>query len=272
MNKKRFFILLVVLLVLIMVFVFNDAQKESTFVSSTVSAPASTVSKVTSTPIPISTSTSKPVTKVASPTMSMSLSDGAIAMSYPSSGYGVAATTSQILVHTNIPPCDAGFDYCIYYYGSAYQGTTFESAGVRIAERSDFAAEAECLGTDPVGWDIAPIIMESSVRPSSTGSMPTYATSVFSPLDAGAAGQLSTGAVYRLWYAGSPGEQAGCYEFETRIGQSDFGNYPPGSIQQFTSADQAVVQAQLASIMQSVTLPDGEQAQFPAVQATASGK
>ena len=49
--------------------------------------------------------------------------------------FGLAVHWDQLLVKSMIPPCDDGFDYCIYYYGDDFAGTNFRSAGVRSTAR-----------------------------------------------------------------------------------------------------------------------------------------
>src|SRR5258708_11997428 len=51
-----------------------------------------------------------------------------------------------------------------------------------------------------------------------------YTTSVFSPIGDAAAGHYASGALYRLYLQDS----STCYEFETRLGQTQFANYPAG--------------------------------------------
>ncbi len=185
-----------------------------------------------------------PVTAPATgnPTLEQTVSDGTITVGYPSD-FGLAKNATQVLVHAYIPPCDENFDYCLYYNGAAYTGTNFESAGVRIAKRADLATASLCLQTLPNGYT-------SGLTPKiTTGS--DYQTSVFSPLGDGATGHYASGALYRLAYGSA------CYEFETRIGETQFANYPAGTIQEFTTADRAAVQAKLDAIATGVTLPGG---------------
>lgn len=189
-------------------------------------------------------------TPAASPTpaFDQSISDGTITVSYPSADFGLATTASQILVKSYIPPCDSNFNYCIYLTNTTYQGTNFESAGIRIEKRTDLATQTKCLTAQPAGFTgLTPITATSS----------DYATAVFPQVGGAAAGHFASGSLYRLFYSGS------CYEFETRIGQSDFLNYPSGTIQQFTSADQDAVQAELTQILGTLKLSSGEQVAFP---------
>jgi hypothetical protein len=176
------------------------------------------------------------------------VSDGTITISIPSSEFGLAAKKDQILVHSYIPPCDENFNYCLYYNGSAYTGTNFESAGLRIQKRDDLKTQPACLTTQLAGYNgLVP----------KTGSADSYATSVFSPLGDAGAGHYSSGSLYRLFYDNK------CYEFQTRIGESQFANYPAGSIKEFTKTDQSAIQAKLQEILNNITLPDGTKIEFP---------
>lgn len=174
-------------------------------------------------------------------------SDGTITFTVPAD-FALATSSQQITVHSYIPPCDADLEYCLYYNGTAYQGTNFDSAGIRIEERSDLTTQTACLTTPPTGF--------TNFTPTST-TPGDYSVSEFTPLGDAGAGHYSTGTLYRLEYNGA------CYEFETRIGQTQFANYPSGTIQQFTSADEAVLQTEIQNILNGITLPSGETIVFP---------
>ncbi len=182
------------------------------------------------------------------PSGDQSISDGTIALIYPTADFALATSSQNIAVHPYIPPCDADLDYCLYYIGTAYQGTNFESAGIRVEKRTDLMTQAACLTTPPTGF--------SNFTPTST-TVGDYSVSEFTPIGNAGAGHFAKGTLYRLAYNGA------CYEFETRIGQSDFGNYPSGTIQQFTDAEQASLQSKILGILNSVTLSSGERVNFP---------
>ncbi|MHB8710596.1 MAG: hypothetical protein ACYC6X_03550 [Minisyncoccota bacterium] len=188
-------------------------------------APAGTAT----TPAPAATSTSS-VARITTPQ--------GVSFVYSTKGYGLATTPEQVLVLSYIPPCEEGFDYCLYNTSPDFSGTNFESAGLRIQGRADLATKQSCLTAPPAGRPgLAANISEHS----------DYATSAFS-VDGAAAGHYSSGTLYRLYAAGH------CTEFETRIGESQFANFPAGSIQKFTDADRARVKAELLSILASVSV------------------
>jgi len=176
-----------------------------------------------------------------------SISDGTYTVAFSSKEFGLAVNETQMLVHPYILPCDPAFDYCLYYIGSAYDGTNFESAGLRMEKRTDLSAERLCLDTPPAGFD-------SSVAPSRSASGVAYAASTFDSAGTAAAGHSADGSLYRLFYRPTNT----CYEFETRIGQSQYMNYPAGSIREFTASDQAAIKAELGRILAGITLPGGE--------------
>lgn len=157
--------------------------------------------------------------------------------------FGLAVTQDQVLKSGYIPPCPQGFNYCLYFNGDAYKGTNFESAGLSVTKRPDIATERLCLDTPPAGYS-------ASMTPSSTNSANSYSTSVFSPIGDAAAGHYSSGAVYRLWLRDS----SKCYEFQTRIGETQFANYPAGTIKQFTDADRQTLQQELRQELETVTI------------------
>ncbi len=182
------------------------------------------------------------------PTGSRSVSDGTITLVYPTADFGLATSSQQITTHSYIPPCDADFNYCLYYIGTAYQGTNFDSAGIRVEQRSDLTTQSACLTTPPTGF--------ASFTPTSTIAG-DYAVSEFTPLGNAGAGHFAKGTLYRLEYNDA------CYEFETRVGQSQFANYPPGTIQRFTDANQINLHAEIAGILNGIALSSGETVTFP---------
>src|SRR5690606_28999710 len=63
--------------------------------------------------------------------------------------FGLAVHRDQLPVLGVVPPCDEGFDYCLYYLGDEFEGTNFSNAGVRIERREDLGTVASCLSTPP---------------------------------------------------------------------------------------------------------------------------
>lgn len=194
-------------------------------------------------------------TAPAASTSSQSLSVGAVKIFFPGSEFTVASTSSQVAVVSYIPPCDFNFNYCLYYTGQAYKGTNFESAGIRVQQRPDLSSETNCLLTEPTGY--------SNLMPQAL-YFNNYSTSVFDSLGDAGAGHYSNGSLYRLFYNNQ------CYEFQTRIGQTQFANYPPGAIEKFTTEDQSTLQGDLQQIINSVTLDNGTRVSFPSTS-TSSG-
>lgn len=177
-------------------------------------------------------------TPISAVDQSLTLAGGKLTLSYASADFGLATTPEQVLVTSYIPSCDTGFDYCLYYKGSTYKGTNFESAGLRVKTRTDLKTEGQCLSTPPSGYtSMTPMIATST----------EFTTATFTPVGDAGAGHYASGSVYRLSYSGS------CYEFETRIGASQYANYPAGSIKEFTDANQAAISTLLMSILKSLT-------------------
>lgn len=174
------------------------------------------------------------------------ISDGTITVGYPSAQWGLATNPAQILVKSYIPSCSENFNYCLYYTGSDYKGTNFESAGLRIEKRVDLTTERTCTNTPPEGFD-------ASMKPTATHSENEYASSAFSNVGDAAAGHMASGSLFRLYVRSN----SSCYEFETRVGQTQYANYPEGSIKQFTPAAQAALEAEIQQVINSVSLPSG---------------
>ncbi len=181
-------------------------------------------------------------TNTSEATTTQTISDGTITFAYSSDEFGLAVTPEQVLVKSYIPPCDTDFNYCFYYIGTDYQGTNFESAGLRVKKRTDLSTQAACLQTLPEGYT------GITAKVSTTAN---FSTSVFSPLGDAGAGHYANGALYRLAYKGS------CYEFETRIGATQYANFPRGTIKEFMPADQRAMEAKLLQLLKDITLPGG---------------
>lgn len=163
-------------------------------------------------------------------------------------GFTLAATAGEAAEQGVIPPCDAGFDGCFYFSATTYAGTNFETAGLRILKRADLATAAACLGTQPDGHSGLAI---------TTHDGGAYATAAIPGVGDAGMGHYANDTVYRLAW------QGGCWEFDTRIGATQYGNYTPGTIREFTEADNAAVEALLRAMVDSVTLPDGTAVVFP---------
>ncbi len=207
---------------------------------------------------PSTTATTTPSTASTTPVYDQTISDGTVSFAFPSATFGLAVSADQVLVHSYIPPCAQGFGYCLYYIGADYQGTNFESAGVRIQKRPDLASESVCLRTPPDGYG-------AGTQPATTSSFSSYGASVFSVGDAGA-GHYASGDLYRVFYRPT----ATCYELETRIGATQFANYPAGSIKEFTADDQAALTASLNDLLAHMTLPNNTALVLPPAPATPS--
>lgn len=170
------------------------------------------------------------------------ISDGTITVTYVPGEFGFAVSPEQVLVSSSIPPCDPSFLYCFYYRGDEYEGTNFDSAGFRIETRADLPTEGQCLATPPEGYtNMTPTIATSTV----------YARSTFAPVGDAGAGHAAVGKLYRLWTAGT------CYEFETRIGTSQFANYPAGTVREFTEADRTAMEGKLEQFLKNLSLQGG---------------
>lgn len=177
----------------------------------------------------------------------MVLAGGEVALTYPL-GLGLAATPQQLLTRSMIPACDQPFDYCLYLPRDQFEGTNLSSAGLRINARHDVTAEISCLLAQPPGYsDLQPGVMRG-----------TASTSRFGDLRQGAAGSYSQGELRRLWTGHA------CYEFETRQVLTRYENYEPGTITQFTDADQAALTDRFDAVLSSVHLTGGQNVTWPA--------
>lgn len=174
------------------------------------------------------------------------ITDSTVTFAYPGSRWALATSSAQRTATSYIPACSENYKYCLYYVGKDFVGTNFESAGLRVATRADLTTERLCQQTPPEGFS-------ASTTPTNTRSGDEYATSLFTNIGDAGAGHSASGSLYRLFVRNN----SSCYEFETRIGQSQFANYPAGSMQEFTKADHAALDAELQAIINTVTLQSG---------------
>lgn len=175
------------------------------------------------------------------------ISDETITIGYPAPEFGLAVRREQ-LPASYIPACDDGFSYCVYYAGDRHEGTNFESAGVGVRRRDDLAGREACVSTPPEGYDeLAPLVASST----------SHAAATYWPVGDAGAGHYARGAVYRLSVADR------CYELESRVGESQFANFEPQAIREFTASDRDALEAELRRIVEAVELPDGSRAAFP---------
>lgn len=183
-------------------------------------------------------------------TFDQAISDESIVFGYPSDNFGLAKKGDEIPVDSYVGTCNPDFDYCLYYVGSEYKGTNFESAGIRIKNRVDLTDEKSCIKTPPLGYD--------ELSPSTETLGRVYSISKFPNIGDAAMGHFASGELYRFFIQSS----AKCYEFETRIGQTRFENYPEGTKVKFTDSDNAKVQDLLNQVIEHVSLITGERDLF----------
>ncbi len=174
------------------------------------------------------------VSKAPGPVPTVVLPKSKIGFRYDTVLYLFAKAGESLASDSVIPPCDESFEYCIYRTSEGYAGTNFSTAGLRITQRTDLTEEEACTGTEPAGYSGLAV-----KRRGGEG----YSVSVFGPRTGAAAGQRSFSAVYRLFTKGY------CYEFEARVAESQFENYPAGTIERFTSAEREIVYSGLVDIL-----------------------
>ncbi|MBC7766952.1 hypothetical protein H7Y21_03100 [Arenimonas sp.] len=174
-------------------------------------------------------------------------SDGVITFVVPKD-FELALNSEQIIASSYIPPCSDIFNYCLYYTGSEYVGTNFEATGIRIQNRIDLKTVITCLNTSPTGY--------TGLRSTIMASTTNYTISLFQGIGDAAMGHYTNGELFRLAYDGT------CYEFETRVGASQFANSVEGSIKEFTAADSKSVIQKLRDIITTITLKGGEKILF----------
>ncbi len=177
-------------------------------------------------------------------TYDQSISDGTVKIEYSSDDFGLATNATQILTDATVPPCSGDFSYCLYYKGKAYNGTNFESAGIRISKRADLKTESVCLNTPPNGYD-------SSVVPNTLKPQAKVSSSLFKDLSDSGAGHLVVFSVYRLFNkaVGTSTTAVPCYEFQATIAKTS-----ATENQSFTDDEANKLNARMTSMLKNVVI------------------
>lgn len=126
---------------------------------------------------------------------------------------------------------------CFPYDPPAYEGTNFGSSAFSIHLRDDIETEAECLTAQPTEDTRGAVMLGGTVFTS------------FSFGDAAMSHRLD-GWNYRAFRAGA------CYELATRIASSVYEVWEPGSVREFTLADEAAVRVELEKMLMSFRFQD----------------
>lgn len=181
-------------------------------------------------------------THTLAPETSLTLTGGVVTLQVPAD-LSLAVAGEPLLATSTIPPCDEGFDYCLYLPQGSYAGTNFRAAGTAIKLRADLTSQTSCLLAQPSGYQsLQPGLVVEPEGPDAAS------TARFAGLMDGAAGTYANGELRRLYVAGS------CYEFTSRVVESQFGNYPTGTITEFTAADRQTVLGHLSDALERVSL------------------
>ncbi len=187
-----------------------------------------------------------------STTFDKTITDKVFSLKYPSVDFGVATFGQSIPLQSYIPACESDFDYCLYFTGLEYKGTNLESAGLRVKNRTDLNTEKLCLETPAAGQG-------RETPPVGTVSKDIYSAALFAPTGDAGAGHYASGLAYRFFYR----QNSSCYELETRIGRTQFMNYPAGTIKEFTTTDLMVLQNKIKEIIISFSLPGLKEVVLP---------
>ncbi len=139
-------------------------------------------------------------------------------MQYPES-FGFNTDISKVKSLTYIPVCDQTMVACAFLEKSQYPNTNFDGAGVSINIDKTLNTEAKCynfsVSTNAAQQAAADATINGAVFKSATGG------------DAGA-GHFEKLQVYRNFRNGM------CYEIAQHVGSTNIGNYPEGSITEFS--------------------------------------
>lgn len=187
-----------------------------------------------------------PLSLAAGDVDSMTLAGGRVTLDLVP-GLALAVSQEQLLDRSSPPPCDPGFDYCLYLPEDAYAGTNLRSAGLGITRREELRAATPCLLAQPDGWsDLQPGTTWADGLSGLDGR--PLATARFGDVGEGAAGSYTLGEVLRLF------DGRDCWEIEPRLALTRFENYPPGQVREFTEADRNDVEQLFWEVLRSATV------------------
>lgn len=129
---------------------------------------------------------------------------------------------------TYIAICDESALACVAYPPARYQGYTFEGAAFSVNKDTDSDTENKCLASlkPPVQTESINEVEFKTAYQSSAGM--GHGMSQYS---------------YRTFHNGA------CYELDIRIAMSSMGGYSPGTIKEFTDADEQKVRVSLAKVL-----------------------
>jgi hypothetical protein len=130
---------------------------------------------------------------------------GDITVSYPDD-FGLAVRERQLTSEAAPPPCDLGFDYCMYYVGGIFD-LERETAGIRFNKRVNLNDKDKCLSTTPLGS------FDYKIR---TLDKKAYTSSVWFPTEVASSTGYYSSELYRI-YVGQT-----CYEVESRVSSPSY--------------------------------------------------
>jgi len=165
---------------------------------------------------------------------------------YPE-GFGFSTDVNKIRALSYIPVCDSdSMLACMYLIRQTFVATNFDGAGIEVSVVNSQKTASDCymLGTS------------QPAKVTLNGTEFVYATS-----GEGAAGHFSNDRIYRSFNNNL------CYQVRARIGQTNIGNYPSGTVQKF---DENEVWQQLQGVVDTFefttityTSKDGYSIKYP---------
>lgn len=161
------------------------------------------------------------------------LSDMGILFAYPSRAeLYTKERREEVRGLTYIPVCDPDtMSGCVVYGKDAFPGSTFSGSAVSFAVLP--INETECYSVDNA--------------PLSSGEK-VFDTVAFRRYEVGdaAAGHYLKGNIYRGW------KDVRCLEMKSTMTMTNIGVYEPGTIKEFTEAEQAVLFAEMESVLDTI--------------------
>jgi hypothetical protein len=127
------------------------------------------------------------------------------------------------------------FIACVVYPANKYAGTNFGAASVEELEVAGAATEAACLTAQtfgPVVEIVGKVTINGIVFLHTTGT-------------GGALGHYLKTDHYRAFHENK------CYDLSTNVTASEFANFDPGTIKEFTHEDERHVRKELTEIVKS---------------------
>jgi hypothetical protein len=152
-----------------------------------------------------------------------------------SEGYEAASKLSYL------PVCQSGIATCVIFPPSKYKGTNFDGASFQVRQIEDAITAQECLTPRVIG----PSEKDYSIAAKDSRKDIDGTRFVHGIKDGVGLGHSATTDLYRTFH------EHRCYELSITLTTTEYANFDPATIKEFTKVDEQRVYKALAAILNS---------------------